>query len=79
MSTHFGDASPSGQHRYHGLPDRHPQSSSWLRWLDQLLRWTERSRRSAAFRDLADDPHLLRDIGLTRREAIEEADKPIWR
>jgi uncharacterized protein YjiS (DUF1127 family) len=47
--------------------------------LDRLLRWSERSRRSAAFRDLADNPHLLRDIGLTRREAIEEADKPIWR
>ena len=75
MSNYFGGA------RHHTRPRRlsHSQSSSWLRVLDQLLRWTERSRRSAAFRDLADNPHLLRDIGLTRREAIDEADKPIWR
>jgi uncharacterized protein YjiS (DUF1127 family) len=44
-----------------------------------LLSWTERSRRRTAFRDLADDPHLLNDIGLTRREAMDEADKPFWR
>jgi len=42
-----------------------------------LLRWTERSRRRTAFRDLADDPHLLNDIGFTRREAMEEADEPL--
>lgn len=79
MSTHFGDASPSGQHRYHGLPDGHPQSNSWWRWLDNLLRWTERSRRRAAFRNLADDRHLLDDIGFTRQQAIDEANKPFWR
>jgi uncharacterized protein YjiS (DUF1127 family) len=29
-------------------------------------------------RDLADDPHLLRDIGVTREQALEEAGKPLW-
>lgn len=24
------------------------------------------------------DPHLLRDIGLTREEALDEATRPIW-
>ena len=75
MSNYFGDA----KHRTRRRCLNHSQSNSWLRLLDRLLRWSERSRRSAAFRDLADNPHLLRDIGLTRREAIEEADKPIWR
>jgi uncharacterized protein YjiS (DUF1127 family) len=79
MSTHFGDASPSGQHRHHGLPARHPQSNSWPRPFSNVLRWTDRSRRRAAFRDLADQPQLLDDIGLTRREALDEAGKPFWR
>jgi uncharacterized protein YjiS (DUF1127 family) len=79
MSTHFGNASPSGQHRHHGPPGRHPQSNSWWRLVDKLLRWTERGRRRAAFRNLADDRHLLDDIGFTRQQAMDEADKPLWR
>ena len=38
-----------------------------------------RQRQRAALRDLADDPHRLNDLGLTRQEALEEADKPFWR
>ena len=41
------------------------------------LRRRQRSRRE--LRELADDPHLLKDLGLTRWEALEEADKPFWR
>jgi uncharacterized protein YjiS (DUF1127 family) len=41
------------------------------------LRARQRSRRE--LRALADDPHLLKDIGVTRLEALEEADKPFWR
>jgi uncharacterized protein YjiS (DUF1127 family) len=80
MSTHFGDASVSGPRR-HWPPVHAHQSNSWLGGaaLNTLLRWTERSRRRAAFRDLADDPHLLSDIGFTRREALHEANKPFWR
>jgi len=80
MSTYFSDASASSRHR-RLPPVRAHQSSSWPgeAALDLLLRWTERRRRRAAFRDLADDPHLLNDIGLTRREALHEADRPFWR
>jgi uncharacterized protein YjiS (DUF1127 family) len=46
--------------------------------LNKVSRWSGRSRRRAAFRDLADDPHLLDDIGLTRQEAMDEANKPFW-
>jgi uncharacterized protein YjiS (DUF1127 family) len=50
-------------------------ASSWRAW---RRRWA-RQRQRRALRDLADDPHLLRDLGLTREQALEEADKPIWR
>ena len=32
-----------------------------------------------ALRDLVDDPHLLDDLGLTREQVLDEADKPFWR
>lgn len=38
-----------------------------------------RQRQRAALRGLADDPHRLADLGLTRQQALEEADKPFWR
>lgn len=46
----------------------------WRRW---CLRWA-RHRQRSALRDLVDDPHLLRDIGVTREQALSEADKPFW-
>jgi uncharacterized protein YjiS (DUF1127 family) len=79
MSTYFSDAGSSTERRHHSPPASQHQSNSWLWLLDKLLRGSERSRRRAAFRDLADDPRLLNDIGLTRREVMEEADKPFWR
>jgi uncharacterized protein YjiS (DUF1127 family) len=51
---------------------------SWLaRSAGLLLAWSERARQR---RDLLRfDDHLLRDIGLTRAEALAEAEKPFWR
>lgn len=46
---------------------------------DTLSRWPARSRQRHALADLADDKHLLADIGLTREQALREADKPFWR
>ena len=60
--------------------ERH-QSSSWLGWatlLNEWLRWSERSRQRAGLRDLADDQHLLNDLGLTRQEALDGANRPFW-
>ena len=60
-----------------------PHQENWgftlaLLWRElRLLRARQRSRRE--LRELADDPHLLKDLGLTRWEALEEADKPFWR
>lgn len=48
------------------------------RWPGWLGLWAQQQQRRA-LRDLADDPHRLDDLGLTRRQALEEADKPFWR
>jgi uncharacterized protein YjiS (DUF1127 family) len=47
-------------------------------WRAHRRHWA-RHREREALRALADDAHLLRDIGLTRQQALEEADKPFWR
>jgi len=39
----------------------------------------DRRHQRAALREIADDPHLLKDLGLSREEALREAAKPFWR
>jgi uncharacterized protein YjiS (DUF1127 family) len=46
----------------------------WCRW---RLRQA-RHRQRKVLRDLADDPHLLRDIGVCREEALKEAERRVW-
>jgi len=48
-----------------------------VRWRALRRQWARRKQREA-LRELADDAHLLRDLGLTREQALEEADKPFW-
>jgi uncharacterized protein YjiS (DUF1127 family) len=48
--------------------------------LFSLGKWITRRRQREALRELAEhDDHLLRDIGLSRAEALREAAKPCWR
>ena len=47
--------------------------------LDALSLWLARRRERDALADLAEDGHLLRDVGLTREQALHEAGKPCWR
>ena len=49
-------------------------SRRWSRWSLRLARHGQRK----LLRDLADDPHLLADIGVTREEALEEAGRSIF-
>jgi uncharacterized protein YjiS (DUF1127 family) len=45
-----------------------------------LASWIERSRQRRALREIATmSPHILKDIGVTRRAALDEAEKPFWR
>ena len=41
-----------------------------------IVSWSERRRSRIALKHL--DDHLLRDIGLSRAEADEEARRPFW-
>ena len=58
------------------------QSNSWpagLRPSTMLRGWAERRAQRKTLGELAQDRHLLQDIGLTRAQALREAAKPFWR
>ena len=42
-----------------------------------MRRWHERVRQRRQLLQLSD--HMLRDLGITRAEALGEAEKPFWR
>jgi uncharacterized protein YjiS (DUF1127 family) len=46
------------------------------RTVQRLALWLRRHQTRRVLRDL--DAHMLRDIGLTRRQATYEAEKPFW-
>ena len=57
------------------------QSNSWpALWpASTILRlWAGRRGQRRALAELAALPHLLRDVGLTRAQAMREARKPFW-
>ncbi len=45
--------------------------------LPLIATWVERHRGRRALRLL--DDHMLKDVGLSRRDVDREADKPFWR
>ena len=55
-----------------------PQFHSWPRRLRHVLNWADRARERDALRALADNKHLLNDIGLSRDQALGEADRLFW-
>jgi uncharacterized protein YjiS (DUF1127 family) len=68
---------PSSAHR--GTGSNHPQSNSWRGLLDRWLAWSELKLQRGALRDIADNPHLLRDIGITRQDVLDHVNRPFWR
>ena len=50
--------------------------SSLQRVALKIRGWSERSRQRQALSEL--DDHHLKDIGLSRTEALAEAEKPFW-
>jgi uncharacterized protein YjiS (DUF1127 family) len=46
--------------------------------LNNLLLMIDRRRQRQALADLAENKHLLDDIGLTRERALREAHKSFW-
>lgn len=47
--------------------------------LKSIATWAARSGQRRDLRELAQETRLLNDIGLTREQALREADKPFWR
>jgi uncharacterized protein YjiS (DUF1127 family) len=47
--------------------------------LDALSLWLARRRQRDELGNRAEDAHLLKDIGITREQALREAGKPFWR
>lgn len=46
---------------------------------DMIAKWRDRDRfRAELERKLRDDPHLIDDIGMTRRQIEEELARPFW-
>ncbi len=61
-----------------------PPSNAWTRirlWPERLfaalLRWQQRAEERHALEALSD--HILKDIGISRSDALAEARKPFWR
>jgi len=53
------------------------RSDVWPRMgVARIATWYERWRQRRALEEL--DERLLRDIGLSRRQATRESDKPFW-
>jgi uncharacterized protein YjiS (DUF1127 family) len=78
MSTLFNSGNLAVGARHAAARVGH-QYNSWLGLLETWLVWEERRRQRAALREIADDPHLLSDLGFTRAEALAQANKPFWR
>jgi len=63
------------------LSSRHERGPALLHAIFAVIRqWIARSGERQALRDLAerDDPHLLRDVGLTREQALRDGAKWFW-
>ena len=77
MSTLFSKGGLRMRIRRRSAASDH-QTGSWRKLLDKWLAHSELVQQRAALRDLADDPHLLADLGLTREQAIEQGTTPFW-
>ncbi len=67
----------AGLARFGGHQRFHPRLARPGRLAALIALWYRRWQQRAALAALED--HMLRDIGKTRREALDEAAKPFWR
>jgi uncharacterized protein YjiS (DUF1127 family) len=64
----------------YGRPQFRPESAgrrALVRIVEAVLAWHDRARQRRTLMELSD--HMLRDIGLSRADALGEAAKPFWR
>jgi uncharacterized protein YjiS (DUF1127 family) len=55
----------------------HAASAVIVALADRALAWQARARERRMLADM--DDRQLRDLGIRRADALEEADKPFWR
>jgi uncharacterized protein YjiS (DUF1127 family) len=81
MSTTLSDTSLLSRRRpplpVAGLQQKNSWRPTTAPWRC-LQRWAERRAQRHALDELADQTHLLADIGLTRAQALREAARPFW-
>lgn len=78
MSIPIADRGFPGRVRRRATAADHEQNS-WQVLIGRWLGRIERINQREDLRAIANDPHLLADLGLTREQALEQADKPFWR
>ena len=62
------------------VPARSAISSRRSNWLHTIALWIARSRQRQALQEIASlNDRLLKDIGVSKDEALREAAKPFWR
>jgi uncharacterized protein YjiS (DUF1127 family) len=59
--------------------DSHPSRSYGRRLIALIGTWRRRLRDRRELALMSDDDRLLRDLGLTRSDALHEIRKPFWR
>jgi uncharacterized protein YjiS (DUF1127 family) len=61
-----------------GWPTHDAQHAAVLPF-QQIMAWISRHRQRRALADVAADDHLLQDLGISRGDALREAEKPFWK
>ena len=67
---------PLSQRRPPRLRRRSVFLAALARLADAVLTWQDRAAQRAALARM--DAHMLKDIGITRAEALQEARRPFW-
>jgi uncharacterized protein YjiS (DUF1127 family) len=60
-------------------PDSPPAGGAWRRCLTLVSVWLLRVAQRRQLAEIALDPHMLRDLGLTEHDAAREIRKQFWR
>jgi uncharacterized protein YjiS (DUF1127 family) len=60
-------------------PASPPSGSTWRRFLALASVWLLRAAQRRQLAEIALDPHMLRDLGLTEHDAAREIRKQFWR
>jgi len=60
-------------------PDSPSSKGAWRRCLTLVSVWLLRVAQRRQLAEIALDPHMLRDLGLTEHDAAREIRKQFWR